>query len=256
MIKRLRLTIAYDGTPWQGWQSQTEGMGVQDLVEKALSIVAKSPIRIEGSGRTDRGVHALAQIAHADVPAEIKLAGENWVRAVNCVLPPEIRLLNCEEAAPDFHARYQTKGKIYRYRISRVAPLSPFEANRAWLVYGDLDNNSLQTCLNLLVGKHNFARLAANRGDFNDARKRGGAAATTRTIFRAQATEADGLLTLEFEGDGFLYKMVRLITGSLIHVARGRATTEWFASLLSEPDGLKSHHCAPPEGLYLLRVMY
>lgn len=256
MNKRLRLTIAYDGTPWQGWQSQTDGMGVQDQVEKAMSIIAKTPVRIEGSGRTDRGVHALAQIAHADVPAGIGMAGENWVRAVNCVLPSSIRLMHCEDAAPDFHARYQTKGKIYRYRVSRSAPLTPFEANRAWLVYGELDDNAIRICLGMLVGRHNFARLAANRGDFNDARKRGGAAATTRTIFRAEVQEENQVLTLEFEGEGFLYKMVRLITGSIIHVARGRATTEWFASLLAEPGGLKSHHCAPPEGLYLVRVMY
>jgi tRNA pseudouridine38-40 synthase len=254
--KRLRLTIAYDGTPWQGWQSQTHGMGVQDQVEKALSTIAKVPVKIEGSGRTDRGVHAIAQIAHADVPAGIGMTGDSWVRAANCVLPSSIRLMHCEDAAPDFHARFQTKGKIYRYRVSRSAPLSPFEANRAWLVYGDLDNNAIQTCLGMLVGRHNFARLAANRGDFNDARKRGGAAATTRTIFRAEAQEEDQVLTLEFEGDGFLYKMVRLITGSIVHVARGRAGTDWFASLLSEPEGLKSHHCAPPEGLYLVRVMY
>lgn len=255
-MQRLRLTIAYDGRPWQGWQSQPNGLGIQDQMRKALSTIAQQPLSIEASGRTDSGVHALAQIAHCDVPEALRMGPHNWVRALNAVLPSSIRVTNCEPAAPDFHARFQAKGKIYRYRVWRADVMSPFEVGRAWHVYGDLNVDALRRCAEALVGTHNFVRLSANRGDLSEAARREDPEVTTRSIFRVAVTEAPDVLTFEVEGSGFLYKMVRMITGSLIHMARGRDSEDWFLDLLHNPAGGKTTQCALADGLYLVRVMY
>ena len=255
-MRRLRLTIAYDGRPWLGWQSQPGGQTVQDKLSAALTTIARMPLSLEGSGRTDSGVHALAQVAHCDVPAHLRMDCHNWVRALNANLPASIRVTDCEFAAPDFHARFHAQGKIYRYRIWRADVMSPFEVGRAWHVYGDLDVAALERCARQLVGTHNFVRLSANRGDISEEARRSDPEVTTRTIHRVAVSEQDDVLTFEIEGSGFLYKMVRMITGSLVHMARGRDSEAWFEDLLHNPAGEKSSQCALPDGLYLVRVKY
>jgi tRNA pseudouridine38-40 synthase len=225
----------------------------------AMALIVGAPTRVHGSGRTDTGVHALAQVAHADVPAARQLSPEAWVRALNANLPHSIRVITCEPVAGDFHARYGAEGKVYRYRIARAGVMSPFDHQRAWQVYGELDISLLKSCAQRLLGTHNFARLAANRGDLKEAKTRGDPQATTRTIRRVEVCEgeATGDLLIEFEGDGFLYKMVRMLVGSMVRVAQGRETLAWFDDLLARPSAVpKSHHCAPPDGLYLVRVLY
>ena len=256
-MRRLRLTIAYDGQPWQGWQSQPNGLTVQDKLEHALSIVAQQPIGIHGSGRTDTGVHALAQIAHCDVPTRLRMDGFNWIRALNANLPSSIRITHCEFAEPDFHARFDAQGKIYRYRIWRAGVMSPFEVGRAWHVFGDLDFDAFRHCAEQVVGTHNFARLSANRGDIPERARRTDPEVTTRTIHRIDIREEGDVFTFEIEGTGFLYKMVRMITGSLIHVARSRDSAAWFEDLLHNPTGGgRTTQCALADGLYLVRVKY
>lgn len=256
-IQRLKLTIAYDGRSWQGWQSQPNGLGIQDKLNKALRTITQLPeASVEGSGRTDSGVHALAQIAHCDVPAALRMGPHNWVRALNANLPSSIRVLECHPAAPDFHARFHAKGKIYRYRIWRADVMSPFEVGRAWHVYGELDVDAFWRCAQLLVGRHNFVRLSANRGDLSEHARRSDPEVTTRTIHRVDLYQEGEALTFEIEGTGFLYKMVRLITGSLVHMARGRDSEAWFIDLLRNPAGEKSNQCALPDGLSLVRVNY
>lgn len=254
--RRLRFRIAYDGTPWQGWQGQPNGLGVQNQIEAALAIVTKQAVSLQGSGRTDTGVHALALTAHCDVPEELNISHNGWVRALNSNLPPTIRIMHCEDAPPEFHSRFDAKGKVYRYRIARGDILPPLEVNRAWHVYGRVDPAVLQQCLDVVKGTHNFARLSANRGFPGEAELRADPVNTTRTIHRTSMTEEDGILTIEIEGDGFLYKMVRLIVGAVIHVARGRAPLGWFHDLLENPAGVKNNQCAPAGGLYLVRVLY
>ena len=254
--KRLKLTIAYDGLPWQGWQSLPSGLTVQDQVQLALGKIADAPVHAHGSGRTDTGVHALGQTTHADVPASAKLTDEDWIHALNAVLPPSIRILACETAPDAFHARFDVTGKVYRYRIWRPRVMSPFEVGRAWQVHGEVDAAALKQCAALLRGTHNFSRLSANRGDLSDEERRANTAGMTRTLSRVEARTEGEVWEIEFEGDGFLYKMVRLMVGTMIHVARGRNPVEWFAALLSDPDGVKSHHMAPADGLYLVRVLY
>lgn len=254
--KRLRFTIAYNGTPWKGWQSQDGGGGVQDEINAAIKKATGIITHVQGSGRTDAGVHALAQVAHCDVPETVRMTGEAWVNALNACLPLTIRVLHAEEAGPQFHARFDAVGKVYRYRVWRPRMLSPFEADRAWHVYGPLDMDALRWCCEQLPGTHNFIRLSANRGDMPETERRQRTEKTTRTLHRAEMREDGDVLEFEFEGEGFLYKMARLIVGSLIHVARGREPKEWFANLLNDPAGKQSNQTAPACGLYLVRVNY
>lgn len=255
-FKRLRLILAYCGTPWRGWQSQEGGDTVQDVLEAAILKFAGIPIRVHGSGRTDAGVHALGQVAHFDVPDNLRRTDAAWLSALNAYLPLTVRVTAVDEVEPTFHARFDAVGKVYRYRIWRPHLLSPFESDRAWHVYGRLDVEALRDCAQMLIGTHNFVRLSANRGDMPETERRLLPEKTTRTIHRAYLHETDEILEFEFEGDGFLYKMVRLIAGSLMQVARGRASREWFADLLATSEGLQSHQTAPACGLYLVRVNY
>lgn len=255
-FKRLRLTISYCGTPWKGWQEQSGGGGVQGEIANAIRKATGIVTHVHGSGRTDAGVHALAQVGHCDVPETVRMSGEAWVNALNACLPLTIRVLEVADVDAAFHARFDTTGKVYRYRIWRPKMLSPFEADRAWHVYGPLDVEAVRWCCQKLVGTHNFIRLSANRGDMPETVRRTLVEKTTRTIQRAEVREAGDVLELEFEGDGFLYKMVRLIVGSLVHVARGREPKEWFENVLTDPSGKQSNQTAPACGLYLVRVGY
>lgn len=255
--KRMRFTISYCGTPWKGWQSQDGGGGIQDEMNAAILKAVRIETRVQGSGRTDAGVHALAQVAHGDVPVSVGMHGEAWASALNACLPRTIRVTKAEEVQPLFHARFDAIGKVYRYRIWRPRLLSPFEADLAWHLYGPLDMMALRKCCEMLLGTHNFIRLSANRGDMPEVERRRLPQKTTRTIHRAEVRElGEEVLELEFEGDGFLYKMVRLIVGSLIQVARGRETVAWFESLLRDPSGMQTNQMAPAGGLYLVRVLY
>ena len=250
---RLKLTIAYDGRPYNGWQSQACGNTVQDFILRALEEVAKQPVRMQGSGRTDAGVHALGQIAHFDPPPEISMNPFNWVPALNTKLPATIRIMSCEEVAADFHSRFSATGKIYRYDICTDPVLPPLKAGLAWHLPRLLDVAVLEEALGLLVGRHDFHAFAAYRGNEQ------GDMDWCRTIHRADLeTLADGY-RITFVGDGFLYKMVRLLTGGAVHAAQGRIRMDDFAALLDQADGLplgKSPLCAPADGLYLQQVLY
>lgn len=255
-MPRLKLILAYDGRPWKGWQSQPGGETIQDQLESALRDLTKHHVNVHGSGRTDTGVHALGQIAHVDVPEAMQLRPDAWVRAVNVRLPHSIRVLNFEEVSPDFHARFSAIGKVYEYRIWRPEVLSPFEDGRAWHLFGQFDLDLLRAGASLLRGTHNFARLSANRGDMSEDERREDDEGLTRTIARIDLHDEGNLLRLVFEGDGFLYKMVRMMVGSLVHVARGREPLSWLRDLAENPVGDKTNQTAPADGLYLVRVLY
>jgi len=248
-ILRLRLLIAYDGRPFRGWQSQATKDAVQDHLETAFARTIGEKVSVQGSGRTDAGVHALAQVAHADVPAE-RLAVEAWRGALNNFLPNEIRVLRVTRAAPEFHARFDARGKIYTYRIWNETYLHPLEIGRAWHMPSPLDLDILRAGADLFLGRHDFAGFAANRAS-------GYAAGdTVRTIHRIAVTRRGALLTLRFEGDGFLYKMIRLLTGTLVRCAQGRAELDFIRDLLKAQGARKTSFAAPAEGFYLTRVLY
>ena len=254
MTRRLKLTVSYDGRPFCGWQSQAGKGSVQDALEAAFAALnGGRRVAIHGSGRTDAGVHALAQSAHADVPRESRLGLRQWISALNAHLPPEIRVTRCQWAGPEFHARFSAQGKRYVYRVWNSPVLPPLEIGRAWQVPQKLDLARLRAAAAVLTGTHDFGGFAANRGvPCPD---------TVRTVRKIDVKgRPGGLLTLTFEGDGFLYKMVRLLTGSLVRVAQGRAEPEWLAGLL-EPEQpgrprVKSSYAAPAGGLYLAKVFY
>ena len=162
---RLKLTIAYDGRPYNGWQSQVGGNTVQDIIQCALEEVAKQPLRLHGSGRTDTGVHALAQIAHFDAPPGTSMNPFNWVPALNCKLPATIRIMACEEVAPDFHSRFSAIGKIYHFDLCTDPVLPPLKAGLAWHLPRQLDADVLWQALSLFLGRHDFHAFAAYRGN-------------------------------------------------------------------------------------------
>lgn len=246
---RLRLLIAYDGRPFRGWQSQATKDAVQDHLESAFERTIGEKVSVQGSGRTDAGVHALAQIAHADVPQE-RLAVEAWRGALNNFLPVEIRVLRVTRASPEFHARFDARGKIYTYRIWNETYQHPLEIGRAWHMPSALNLEVLRAGTELLLGKHDFAGFAANRSTGYTADD------TRRTIHRIALTQRGALLTLRFEGDGFLYKMIRLLTGTLVRCAQGRAELDFIRDLLAAEGRRKTSFAAPAEGLYLTRVLY
>jgi tRNA pseudouridine38-40 synthase len=248
--ERLKLIIAYDGRSFAGWQSQAGGGSVQDHLEAALFAVSGIKARVHGSGRTDAGVHALGQVMHVDVPRG-RYAPATWMAALNANLPREIRVVRASRVRgghDGFHARFSAKGKRYIYRLWNAPFMHPLEIGRAWHVPRTLDLDALREAAAMLVGRHDFARFSARAG--RDVRE------TVRTIHRVTIVRRGPLITLAFEGDGFLYKMVRLLTGTLVRVAEGRAPVSFIKDLLSPKVRARTHFAAPAEGLYLAKVLY
>ena len=249
---RLRLTIAYDGTPFRGWQSQPGGNTVQDHLEAAIARILTDapPVRVHGSGRTDTGVHALGQTAHCDIPDTCRMDTAAWRRALNVHLPPAIRVMDVAVAPPDFHARFDAVGKTYRYHLWNDEVLPPHLHRRAWHVPGRLDIGCLAETVSRFLGRHDFAGFAAFRGDARQD------ADTVRTLHDVLLTADGPDIRLTWHGDGFLYRMVRLLTGSAVRVASGRDQLAWLLRLLDRSDRGKSHHLAPADGLWLVSVDY
>src|SRR5213076_3021193 len=163
MRSRLKLIIAYEGTGFAGWQSQSHRNAIQDHLERAFERISGERVRVHGAGRTDAGVHALAQCAHVDLEKD-RLAPVRWTEALNALLPPAIRILRCRYVSQNFHARLCAKGKIYRYRICSASVLPPFEYGRAWHLPHPLELKLLKKAASQFVGTQDFAAFAANRG--------------------------------------------------------------------------------------------
>ena len=253
---RFKATIAYDGRPFRGWQSQVGGVTVQDELEAAAAKVAKvERVPFHGAGRTDAGVHALGQVAHFDAPETSKLDAHAWLTAINAHLPQAIRVIACEEASPDFHARFDTLGKTYRYRVFHGRVLSPFEDGLIWHLRRKIDLTVLRDLASEFVGEHDFSAFAGFRG--NEPKDcKPDPQFTTRTIYDIRIEPDGEYLNMEFSGSGFLYHMVRLITGSLLQTATGRDDPERILDHLHSPRGRKTSICAPADGLYLVEVRY
>ncbi|HSV63504.1 MAG TPA: tRNA pseudouridine(38-40) synthase TruA [Chthoniobacterales bacterium] len=249
MASRLKLIVAYNGEPFSGWQSQPNGNGVQDHMENAFERICSQRLRVHGAGRTDAGVHALAQCAHADLP-ERRYSPDRWRSALNGVLSPAIRVMRCGFVAESFHARFSAKEKVYRYRVWNAEVLPPLEDNRAWHVRDPIDFRLVAASAKLLVGRHDFAAFAANRG--------ASVADTVRTLRRVAVRKSGALLTLQFEGDGFLYKMVRLMVGTLVQIGVGAISAgEIEARLTRNAKAItRVRQVAPAAGLFLVRVRY
>jgi tRNA pseudouridine38-40 synthase len=258
MPQRLKLIVAYDGAAFAGWQSQSHRNTVQDNLERAFQKITGKPARVHGAGRTDAGVHALAQCAHVDL-ADRRLSPTQWTTALNALLPPTIRILRCKYVTQEFHARFSAKGKVYRYRIWSAPILPPLEFARAWHIPIKLDFDVLKSAATEFIGTHDFAGFAASRGksaNRTDSSRGEPEADTIRTIRSVVVRRNGPCLTIEFDGDGFLYKMVRLMVGAMAQAAIGKLSVDDIAARLRSPRADGTRFVAPAEGLFLVRVWY
>ena len=264
--QRVKLTIAYDGESFKGWQSQPEGNSVQDAVEEAIEGIVGELVRIHGSGRTDAGVHALGQVAHFDLESPGSMDETAWRKALNSKLPRRIRVVRAEFVDQEFHARYSATGKYYRYRIIESPVLMPQDYARAWHQRGPLDRNAMTAACNVLQGEHDFSAFCTNRGDGTD--RQPGDGGNVRNIDLIRLIEqtlpcGSTEITLHFHGNGFLYKMVRMMTGTIVRCGQGKMTIDEVRELLDQPnqsikaeDLRKAPLCAPADGLTLVEVVY
>jgi tRNA pseudouridine38-40 synthase len=244
-MRTLKITLAYDGTRFVGWQRQAEGESIQGLLEDALARFEGAPVTVHGAGRTDAGVHALGQVASVRVTCAHDV--ETLSRALNVHLPPEVRVVAVEEASQDFHARFSARSKTYRYQIRNAAIATPFERLYVWHLPERLTLASMQQAAATLVGTHDFAAFRSVGGD---------TVSTVRTVTASTWEAHDGLLVYEIRGNGFLRHMVRAIVGTLVDVGRGWRTAESVAGLLAGGRRSDAAATAPPHGLFLVGVDY
>lgn len=241
-----KITIAYDGGPFVGWQRQAAGTSIQGLIEDALRELDDRDVAVTGAGRTDAGVHAIGQVASftivRDTPADV------IVRSLNAKLPPEVRIRFADTVPPSFHARFDATAKTYRYRLWNADVLDPFERAYAWHVPGTLDVAAMSRASRFVEGRHDFAAFQTV----------GGAGGPTERVIASSTLTAgpDGLLTYDVTGNGFLRHMVRAIVGSLTEVGRGRQRPEWICDLIASRDRAQAGRTAPAHGLFLVRVDY
>ena len=249
MPSRLKFIVAYDGAPFSGWQSQANRNGIQDHIETAFERICSEPVRVHGAGRTDAGVHALAQCAHVDLPHR-RYPPDRWVSALNGLLPPAIRVMRCRFVSETFHARFSAKGKTYRYRVWNADVLPPLETGRAWHVVRSLDFDRIVLAAKEFCGEHDFASFSANRGTPETK--------TVRIIGAVRVRRTGRCISLEFDGDGFLYKMVRMMAGTLVRIGLNEASQQEISARLRLPRKTiaRGRTAAPAAGLFLVRVRY
>lgn len=246
---KLKLTIAYDGANYAGWQTQATGVGVQQKVEEVLARYFASRPRLHGSSRTDTGVHALGMAAHFEVPKpESKIPPRKLLLALNAFLPEDIRVMAVNRCRADFHARFQATGKQYRYYVWNHRAMNPLLRKQAWQVPLPLDLAAMRTAAKKLVGRHDFKSFAANHPWQPKS--------TVRRLTRCDIQKRGALLTFIIEGDGFLYKMCRGIIGTLVQLGRGKFGVADVERMLAAKDRRVTGMSAPAQGLVLWRVYY
>ncbi|MCC6859850.1 MAG: tRNA pseudouridine(38-40) synthase TruA [Bryobacterales bacterium] len=247
-MRRIRITLAYDGTDFHGWQAQPGLPTVQGTVEAAFAEIEGRAVPVAASGRTDAGVHALAQVAAVSLENPIPLP--NLRRALNRLLPPSIRILEVEEAEPDFHPRYQAAAKHYEYRVWRSEVCPPFDWRYVHHHPYPLDTERMLALAPLLEGENDFTAFAAS----DESDRLGGS--KVRTIFSSRlALEAEKLV-YRVCGSGFLKHMVRNIAGTLLEAGKGNLDAGGLRELLRPGCGRKAGPAAPAKGLFLIRVEY
>jgi tRNA pseudouridine38-40 synthase len=244
---RWKVICAYDGTTFAGWQSQVGGRSIQDAIEARLSEVAGGLVRIHGSGRTDAGVHALAQVFHFDLPW--KHSPERLRAALRVNLPAGLQLKSVRPAPATFHARFSATGKRYRYCIY-LGDADPFLRPFVWSIERPTAPriDAMLDAAARLSGRHDFAAFSANNGAINHD--------TVRTLRRLEIRQKGRHLTITAEADGFLYKMVRSLVGALVSVGWGKLTGEQLSQFLASSVRTAAVETAPPQGLFLVKVFY
>lgn len=244
-----KLTLAYDGTQYSGWQIQPNAPSIQQHLQEALmTFLSGETVAVIGSGRTDAGVHALNQIAHFKTEQEIDL--NRLLLALNGLLPRDIRIKKAEVASLQFHSQHSALGKEYHYHLYLERVMDPFRRLYSWHILRRIDLPLFYEAADLFVGTHDFTSFA------NEPHAGAVAKNPVRTIYRLDICPTEGGLRLEFEGNGFLYKMVRNIVGTLVDVASHRLTLEEVKSIFEARDRRQAGRAAPPQGLFLVRVDY
>lgn len=244
-MRALKLTIAYDGTNFVGWQRQATGVSIQQLIEEACVPFAAGPPTVVGAGRTDAGVHALGQVASVTLDTELPTA--TLQRALNARLSPDVRVTGVENAPMEFHARFDATAKTYRYRIATGSWMSPFDRWFVWHAPAPRDIDAMRRAASCLIGRHDFASFQG-----------GGAAGTDtiRTVHRLEIHELGAEVAIEVTGDGFLRHMVRAIVGTLAEVGLGARTPASLSDVLAARTRSAAGETAPARGLTLLSVQY
>jgi tRNA pseudouridine38-40 synthase len=245
-MRKLKMTLAYDGTEYCGWQIQPDQITVQGTLQAILTEIDGGPVIAHGSGRTDAGVHALGQVASFKL--NNPMPAENVPRAMNHVLPESIRVLHVEEEAPDFHASWSAVSKTYEYRIWREEICPPFLSRYVYPHPYPLNEDSMRQAAPLFAGTHDFCSLVGAGGDEKQT--------TVRTIFSSQLRRDGDCLIYRVCGDGFLYRMVRNIVGTLLDVGRGNLKPDDISHLLKSNQRSEAGATAPARGLFLLEVEY
>ena len=244
-LRRMLLTVEYDGTAYSGWQRQYNGLAVQQVLEETLTRACGEKIAITGASRTDAGVHALGQACHFDTHSAIP--PHKYPFVLNTMLPRDIRVHTGREVPPDFHARFMTGGKTYTYRIINSRHGSALKRNTHLHVPVPLDTAPMEQAAQTLLGQHDFAAFQASGGT---------AKTTVRTMRSVSLTRVGDEITFILEGDAFLYNMVRIIVGTLIEIGHGRRGEDAFLRAYETGDRLALGVTAPPHGLELTKVHY
>ena len=245
-MRTIKLLLEYDGANYQGWQVQPRGPTIQGILEEKLSLLAKEPIQLIGSGRTDSGVHALGQVAHFKTQSQMDV--DSMQRALNGLLSPDIVIRKIEEVEEGFHARRHSKSKVYEYRILNRSLRSAFHRGYVWHIPQKLNLMEMRKATKSLIGEHDFSAF----------RTVGSSTRTTvRRVLRAEWKRGrDGLIRFEIEANGFLKQMVRSIIGTLVEIGKGRMKATEIRKILNSRERKEAGPTAPAQGLFLKEVKY
>lgn len=248
MENNYKIVIAYDGTHYSGWQIQPNGISIQQKLQEALKIFLRHETYVVGSGRTDAGTHALGQTAH--FKSHHTIEARKFIHSLNGILPFDIRIKSIENVPSDFHARYSAKGKIYHYFLHLNPILNPFKRLYSLHVYEKINLSLLEEAAQYFIGVHDFTAFA------NESHSGVAAHDPVRHLKRLDIVKEEEGLRLEFEADGFLYKMVRNITGTLLEVAQGTRPLDSIPHIFSTKDRRAAGKAAPAHALFLVNVIY
>lgn len=244
-MKRIKLTVAYDGTNYRGWQIQKNGETIESMLNRALRELTGEDIQVLGASRTDSGVHAMGNVAVFDT--NVRMPGEKFVYALNQHLPEDIRIQQSCEVPGDFHPRYQETVKTYEYRIlNREFPLPAYRLN-TYFTYRPLDEKKMQKAADYLVGEHDFRSFCASGAQVKT---------TVRTIYELKVIREGELITVRITGNGFLYNMVRIIAGTLMKIGQGEWEPEQMKEILAAKNRTAAGPTAPAKGLTLMEIRY
>ncbi len=243
--RNIKLTVAYDGSRYHGFQRQKNAVSVQNVLEEKLSIVCNDEIKLAAAGRTDTGVHARGQVVNFFTEGTIPI--DRLARAVNSHLPDDIAVCDAEEREMEFHARYSAKSKIYRYTIQQGETPDPFLRHYTWYIRSRLDEKSINNAMRYILGAHDFSAFRSSGSVQNE---------PVRTLYEAKCECKENLLEFVLWGDGFLYRMARNLVGTLVSVGRGRLSPADFKRILDGRDRGQAGATAPAKGLCLYKVYY